>query len=70
MRETAATKERTNFTPCVSRLWLFTGGGAHVAAADVADAGLEADHAVAQAVHDGLALPRHALARIFIRFRV
>ncbi len=34
---------------------------AHVPAGDVGHAGLEAHHAVAQAVHDGLALPRHAL---------
>ena len=38
--------------------------GTHVAATDIADARLEANHAVAQAVHDGLALPRHALPRM------
>ena len=51
--------------PMQSILMHETAGGAHVAAADVADARLEADYAVAQAVHDGLALPRHALARKF-----
>ena len=49
---------------CSQAVMSWTAVGAHVAAADIADARLEADHAVAQAVHDGLALPRHALARM------